>query len=991
MMFVTTLYAVAAGVHASEPVPAIFTVVLLVGRPSMAAQHPYSPYYPQPPQLPPSHHPYAYAQQPPQQPQQQQHHAPSTPVSQPYPTPTSHPPHPYAQQYSAPSYPQHHHPSPDLSSRGNHQQPVQTSPSRRPLPDPRMTIRRPDLHPLPAAPVSSASRDLQHRSSGSVSSVSSLRSDATTSEPPSSPRRLPQPWTIPRSSGLADFVARSTSPSKGLPQSPVTVSGSTSSTDGNGMDVVQSGPKFVPHWRRALPSPSPIERRGTASGLPLALVRPLPSPAASSHSRSNSVQQTEPTMPRPQLPPQPSTARAATFPADVQAGPAALTRPLRQRGRTLPEPVAAPNYPPPSPRPPPAGRAPPSPVASMAAVSTGTSSDDEDIANHVLLQRNGRREAAQQQAAEHARSSSPQYGIRDLPIRRAKSDAPTSQSSTPASVSRTPGPVTAQAPMQSATMRLAAMSLMSESESPSKAAPPSSFRTPVPAQPHPPSAVPPAGNRNVHPTPPMARGGSASSAWPSGLPPLPRSPGSAHSPSSPSPSAPGSSGVKIPPPRSQSLAWSHSADAPTPRTRDLNLNLDDAPPPSLRSSSPARGTSPVRPPPTTHGLPNIRTALPTPPFSPAFASARSSPSPSPAVSPGVVTPGSAASQSSMFTLSSFPAPPSYTVASPRLFGGSAIGDRTKGPWIADSKQADRFQTESPRPAIPKISFPTTAADEPDEDAGPVISISAPDEKNDAPALPSITIASDDSPAPPQINVTDGSVPQIAVSAAASASAIPATLRVIRKGSALACGGCGGTIVGRTVSAMGARWHPGCFRCCVCDELLENLSSYEHDGRAYCHLDYHERFAPKCYHCETAIIDERFITLDDHELGQRTYHEQHFFCAECGNPFLPPSQASRSFVGDGSFGGDGDEVGFTVYRGHPYCESCHVRLRNPKCKRCKRAIRDGARAVEALGGKWCWECFLCASCGNPFEDPSFFQRDGKPFCESCFSIMIKSEM
>jgi LIM domain len=56
---------------------------------------------------------------------------------------------------------------------------------------------------------------------------------------------------------------------------------------------------------------------------------------------------------------------------------------------------------------------------------------------------------------------------------------------------------------------------------------------------------------------------------------------------------------------------------------------------------------------------------------------------------------------------------------------------------------------------------------------------------------------------------------------------------------LICGGCDGPIVGRIVNAMGARWHPGCFRCTVCDALLEHVSSYEHEGRAYCHLDYHE--------------------------------------------------------------------------------------------------------------------------------------------------------
>lgn len=137
----------------------------------------------------------------------------------------------------------------------------------------------------------------------------------------------------------------------------------------------------------------------------------------------------------------------------------------------------------------------------------------------------------------------------------------------------------------------------------------------------------------------------------------------------------------------------------------------------------------------------------------------------------------------------------------------------------------------------------------------------------------------------------------------------------------------------------------------------------------------QTYAPKCYHCKTAIVDERFITLDDPELGKRTYHEQHFFCSECGDPFLNPKHhgagagtsaggsggggggGGLTFTGDGAF--EDDDVGFTVHNGYPYCEACHVRLRSPKCKRCRRPIRAGDEAVEALGGKWCWGCFVCA--------------------------------
>lgn len=226
-------------------------------------------------------------------------------------------------------------------------------------------------------------------------------------------------------------------------------------------------------------------------------------------------------------------------------------------------------------------------------------------------------------------------------------------------------------------------------------------------------------------------------------------------------------------------------------------------------------------------------------------------------------------------------------------------------------------------------------------------------------------------------------------ASSSGSGPPTT--PVSEGIHSACAACGRWIGGRLVHAMNKAWHPACFLCSHCSTPLEHVSFYEHDGRPYCHLDFHELFSRRCYHCQTPIVDERFVTVDDHRLGgQRTYHELHFFCASCGEPFIDPKDGSREADLEARSGDDGgvrlSGRPFYVHGTHPYCETCHTRLHLPRCKACKEPIL--CDAIRAMNAAWHPACFVCTRCRAPLAGTFFRGPDGSPCDFDCYQTWLK---
>ncbi|KAI1375567.1 hypothetical protein F4677DRAFT_454831 [Hypoxylon crocopeplum] len=220
-----------------------------------------------------------------------------------------------------------------------------------------------------------------------------------------------------------------------------------------------------------------------------------------------------------------------------------------------------------------------------------------------------------------------------------------------------------------------------------------------------------------------------------------------------------------------------------------------------------------------------------------------------------------------------------------------------------------------------------------------------------------------------------------------------------------CHECGQPIEGRFVALGGAneRFHPHCFRCYTCGTALEALEispepdtfrdarldrirrrargeildeepgqTMAEDGdtrlRFYCHLDWHEQFAPRCKHCRTPILGEHVVALGAH------WHYGHFFCAECGDPF---------------------ERGATHIEkdGYAWCVGCQTKRterRAPKCKGCSKAVVG--QYVRALGAEWHEECFRCATCGGGFDDGQIFpvgeKGDMVVLCTRCRAAELK---
>ncbi|KAM5145872.1 prickle planar cell polarity protein 3 [Mantella aurantiaca] len=183
-----------------------------------------------------------------------------------------------------------------------------------------------------------------------------------------------------------------------------------------------------------------------------------------------------------------------------------------------------------------------------------------------------------------------------------------------------------------------------------------------------------------------------------------------------------------------------------------------------------------------------------------------------------------------------------------------------------------------------------------------------------------------------------------------------------------CNKCGHQIGGGDVAVFAARaglascWHPQCFTCARCSELLCDLIYFYQGGQVYCGRHHAELQRPRCSAC-----DEVIFSVECTQAEGSHWHTRHFCCFECECALIGQRYVMRER--------------------RPYCRACYERLYSQYCDTCGESI--GVDEGQLSHGAQHWHasdgCFSCGRCGKSLLGQPFLPRHGQIYCSRSCSL------
>lgn len=156
------------------------------------------------------------------------------------------------------------------------------------------------------------------------------------------------------------------------------------------------------------------------------------------------------------------------------------------------------------------------------------------------------------------------------------------------------------------------------------------------------------------------------------------------------------------------------------------------------------------------------------------------------------------------------------------------------------------------------------------------------------------------------------------------------------------------------------WHPQCFSCHKCKELLVDMIYFFNAGHVYCGRHFAELDGHRCSGCDELI----FVTEYSHAMD-KDWHEEHFTCVKCEKPLKREK--------------------FVAVDERPCCTQCYNVTMASVCDECGKAIGPGSKDIIVRDRHWHENCFVCSNCSKQLLNEGFTFKDEMLVCHKCRGI------